>query len=449
MSTATLTKPPAEPTERTTADPTLIRVVSSSVGSVVTAFVVTPLDVVKVRQQASGASAFAQDTLSACTRCGTCVLNTGLIHGECVLSKGQSPHFTDAAASPHTHVTPVSSAHVFEPVLVPGGRYFPASTARGLAHIWRREGLAGMYAGLTPTLVMAVPATVLYFTAYDALKATIAEHVPAAGPAWAPPLAGVTARVLASAVTSPLELVRTLMQAEGVGAAAAATAAAVASPSVGAAALSASSAPASPSSMVGSFRSLLASGGVRSLWRGLEPTLWRDVPFSAIYWLVLERAKLTIDAKLAQGRRDAGDVRPDGHGRGRGHGHQAPRPGSVLAAGLRSFGAGAVAGMLAAAATTPMDVVKTRRQVFSSLDPVASPGAAAAVEGGGVAAAPSLSASGGNGSTPAVMRAILKEEGVKGLFRGLGARCLKIAPACAIMISSYDAGKHAFGLSDS
>ncbi len=51
------------------------------------------------------------------------------------------------------------------------------------------------------------------------------------------------------------------------------------------------------------------------------------------------------------------------------------------------------------------------------------------------------SASAGNGGTFQVLRSILREEGVRGAFRGFSVRIMKITPACAIMISSYETGK--------
>jgi solute carrier family 25 protein 39/40 len=44
----------------------------------------------------------------------------------------------------------------------------------------------------------------------------------------------------------------------------------------------------------------------------------------------------------------------------------------------------------------------------------------------------------------AVAREILAHEGVSGLFTGLIPRILKVAPACAIMIASYEYCKRFF-----
>ena len=40
-----------------------------------------------------------------------------------------------------------------------------------------------------------------------------------------------------------------------------------------------------------------------------------------------------------------------------------------------------------------------------------------------------------------IARTILQEEGIKGLWKGNVPRVMKVAPACAIMISSYEIGK--------
>lgn len=73
------------------------------------------------------------------------------------------------------------------------------------------EGAGALWRGLVPTLVMAVPATVVYFTAYDRLRDWMGSEK-----VVTPILAGSSARTLAATLISPLELIRTKMQAEPV-----------------------------------------------------------------------------------------------------------------------------------------------------------------------------------------------------------------------------------------
>lgn len=440
-------------------DATVVRMVSASLGSILTAIAVTPLDVVKVRQQAANSAPSINTALSACSRCGAFILNNGLICGETILAKSKSPHFLDCV--PETPARSLGAAAMVTcpagcgcvpaapvpSVAIPNGSAtshasfsnaarssFPTSTLAGLRHIYVREGVAGIYAGLAPTLVMAVPATVLYFTAYDHLKLRFGQS----NNSFEPALSGMAARVLASAATSPFELVRTLMQSEaGTSGHVAATARGPAGPATGL----------HHATTMGSFRAIVASSGVTGLWRGLEPTLWRDVPFSAVYWLLLEHARTRM--------RQMGTE----HGSGSISSSSGGKAGSAsLVAWAQDFASGAGAGMLAASITTPMDVAKTRRQVFaaasgSSTDELGgthtTSGSRTTCSSSHRSSSSWRSAEGaiaGNGSTPRVLHAIWQVEGWAGLFRGHSARVLKIAPACAIMISSYEAGKRAFGL---
>jgi hypothetical protein len=43
-----------------------------------------------------------------------------------------------------------------------------------------------------------------------------------------------------------------------------------------------------------------------------------------------------------------------------------------------------------------------------------------------------------------IVKSILEKDGPSGFLRGVVPRTLKVAPACAIMISSYEMGKHFF-----
>ena len=414
------------------------RILSGSIGSMAVALAVTPLEVVKIRQQMASASASSSNIRPAsfrgvrvgCLQCGsTVILHNGLM--ECVL--------------PTSTRTPPAAT-------MGSGRM--GGTLSTLASIFEREGIAGLYAGLRPTLVMSVPNTVLYFTAYDELSTRMRDwndrnchrrrqgqqqhpqYQPTAATTAAIPLiAGSTARLVASLVTAPLELVRTrqagwnntIQQNQR------------------------------RRGMVEELLYLSKSNGVRSLYSGLAPTLWRDVPFSAIYWLCLERIRDTLSSSHENTRF---------LGKWGGYYYKIERrlediPPIVDAA--HSFVSGAIAGSIAAAFTTPFDVVKTRRQIMigqsssssssSLMDNVLSNNDERRMCTMEMNSSSSSRSSRlqqrvniGELGTFGHMRHIAQEEGIVGLWKGNVTRILKVAPACAIMISCYEFGKRIFTL---
>ncbi len=46
-----------------------------------------------------------------------------------------------------------------------------------------------------------------------------------------------------------------------------------------------------PRAMVAQARMIHAESGLFGFFRGLQPTLWRDVPFSALFWYGVEEFK--------------------------------------------------------------------------------------------------------------------------------------------------------------
>ena len=79
----------------------------------------------------------------------------------------------------------------------------------------RNEGVGTLWSGLPATIVMAFPATVLYFTAFEqfnSIFAKILNEENSKEPFLAPFLGGASARLVTATVVSPLELIRTRMQ---------------------------------------------------------------------------------------------------------------------------------------------------------------------------------------------------------------------------------------------
>ena len=255
------------------------------------------------------------------------------------------------------------------------------SSSSMMMRVARHEGISALWSGLQPALLMSVPGTVIYFSMYETVRDAIAQRCPEHARDWAPLLAGGGSRMMTATIVSPIELMRTRMQAERA---------------------------LLREGMIGGARTLVQREGWVSLWRGLWPTLWRDVPFSCLYWFGYE--------SLKQRARQAGF--------GSGSSSEEVPP-------TVSFACGASSGALAAFLTTPFDVLKTRRQVSA----MAAEGSAAAAPGRATA----ISA-----NTPQLLQQIAQREGVGALFAGWVPRLVKVAPSCAVMIASYEIGKAFF-----
>lgn len=333
-------------------DPLAAKTVAAATGSTLTVLTMTPFDVVKTRLQTQPPPRPAPLFPTPPTASGCCQPN-GM---PCV-----RPMSTYARAALSDEVVCLWDHGHMRAERVTG-------FGDAIAKVWRIEGMRGLWKGVGTSFVIAVPSSTFYMLTYDHLLKNVLPSISFIPPALVPMLAGVTARTCITSAVSPLELLRTNLQ----------------------------STPVSPSnphtlrSVLTSVRGLVAEQGLSSLWRGLGPTLWRDVPFSGIYWATYESLKR--------------ELRAQGH------------TGAKFA-----FACGVTAGGTAAVLTSPFDVLKTRRQALLMNEVMASP----------------------NGARPPsatfpLLRQILRTEGVSALFAGLTPRMAKIAPACGIMIASFE-----------
>ncbi|KAI4877937.1 hypothetical protein NFI96_012367 [Prochilodus magdalenae] len=351
---------------------------ASGTGALLTSLFVTPLDVVKIRLQAQQTPFYHAPADSRSWRGflrpskWKCFLYCNGLMDHIYVCQNMTTcstwyktptHFSGTLVGCHSHI--ISILSILK--IICKERF--GSFQDAFVKITRHEGVRSLWSGLPPTLVMAVPATVIYFTCYDQLRDFLrygmgyqGNHVPL--------IAGGLARLGAVTVISPLELVRTKMQSRQL----------------------------SYSELRVCIRSAVAQNGWLSLWRGWGPTVLRDVPFSALYWFNYELVKDELCDR-----------------------YRVPQASFAI-----SFTAGAVSGAIAAVMTLPFDVVKTRRQIqLGEMDTLGAP-----------LKKPS--------STWHIMKTICSEMGYRGLFAGLFPRVIKVAPACAVMISTYEFGKAFF-----
>jgi len=227
-------------------------------------------------------------------------------------------------------------------------------------------GFRGVYAGVGSAIVGSAPGAALFFVTYDGIKRNFssAQHTPTqqAGVHMA---AASLGEVAACAVRVPTEVVKQRAQAKQF-----------------------------PSSLA-AFTSILdlrKSKGygvmARELYRGWGITVMREVPFTVIQFPTWEGMKRWA----------------------------AKRDGRETATGLQSAVFGSISGGIAAALTTPLDVLKTRMMLAKE-----------------------------RVSASSLLGKIYREEGVKAFFKGIEPRVTWISIGGAVFLGSYQWASNALG----
>ncbi|KAF9966890.1 hypothetical protein BGZ70_000865 [Mortierella alpina] len=225
-----------------------------------------------------------------------------------------------------------------------------------------KEGVRGLYRGIVPNLVGITPEKAIKLAVNDFAREYWAQRTNVSEEKLAIQygmLSGATAGLCQVIATNPMEIVKIQMQVAG-------------------------GQKLAPGEQRPTAMGIVRSLGLRGLYRGTPATLLRDVPFSIMFF------PLNSFLKLQGADKD----------------------------GKTSFsvilGAGLVAGVIAASAVTPADVIKTRLQVASKPgEPVYK-------------------------GIVDCFQHIVKSEGVPALFKGVVPRSLIVAPMFAIALFVYE-----------
>lgn len=240
----------------------------------------------------------------------------------------------------------------------------------GLRHAFtsliKKEGPLGFYRGIGAMSLGAGPAHAAYFSVYEFCKEYFSKGDPNNSAAHA--VSGVCATVASDAVFTPMDVVKQRLQLSST----------------------------HYKGLWDCTTRVLKEEGFGAFYASYRTTVLMNAPFTAVHFATYEAAKTGLM-----------EISPD----------TASDERLVVHAT-----AGAAAGALAAAVTTPLDVVKTQLQCQ------------------GVCGCDRFT----NSSIRGVIRSIVQKDGYRGLMRGWKPRILFHAPAAAICWSTYEAGKTFF-----
>jgi solute carrier family 25, member 38 len=291
-----------------------------------------------------------------------------------------------------------------------------AGIVETMRRIVAHDSAAGLWRGVSPTIIRNTLGVGAYFTTLTKLTALL-SNADGELSDGATLLAGATARSLAVCALCPLSVIKSRLELAEYAT--------------------------RYNGIADALRKIAAQEGITGLFRGLTPAIMRDAPYAALYLLVFLRAKdgmnralgLTGNASNIGGRGRESQPLPPMPGAQTSEKRLQKKQGQILQEnppeqqtrphakqlGMSvNFLSGGLGGGLATLLTMPQDVVKTKMMVASR-----GPGTALGPE----ERRPNVSAT---------IRAVLKEAGVRGFFRGAYPRFLKRMLGGAITWMVYE-----------
>ncbi|KJX95050.1 mitochondrial rna-splicing protein mrs3 [Zymoseptoria brevis] len=272
-----------------------------------------------------------------------------------------------AGIAEHSVMYPIDLLKTRMQVVNPTPAAIYTGIGNAISTISRVEGYMSLWRGLSSVVVGAGPAHAVYFATYEVVKQAMGGNASGHHPVAAAS-SGACATIASDAFMNPFDVIKQRMQMHG----------------------------STYTSLVDCATKVFRSEGLRAFYVSYPTTLTMTVPFTALQFTAYE--SLTKYMQRKRGAQGAYDP-------------------------LTHCTAGGLAGGVAAAATTPLDVIKTMLQTRGTSTDMEIRHARGLFPAAGI---------------------IWRREGAKGFFRGMNARVVTAAPSTAICWSAYELAKAYF-----
>ncbi|KAJ9157151.1 hypothetical protein NKR19_g3819 [Coniochaeta hoffmannii] len=293
--------------------------------------------------------------------------------------------------------------------------------------IWREDGLRGMYRGLGPIIMGYLPTWAVWFTVYNKSKVWMAQHHdnPFFISFWSSIIAGASSTI----VTNPIWVIKTRLMSQ-TGHHSRHSYSDFPKGSNTPTSRPTLHSPWHYESTLDAARKMYSSEGIKSFYSGLTPALL-GLTHVAVQFPAYEFLKTKFTGVGMGGAATSSSDDDSSHDSG------TPQWVGVLSASILSK-------ILASSATYPHEVIRTRLQ--TQRRPV--PGQEYLEGLGGAAGAPQASEAGGvvtartgsSSSSGVVMtfRTILREEGWRAFYAGMGTNMMRAVPAATVTMMTYE-----------